>query len=346
MAAGEKDLVSRVIAGDQRAAARLIRLVDDRVPGYLDKLKALHPHTGKAYVIGITGTPGAGKSTLVDRIIEHYRGLKQKVGVLAVDPSSPFTGGAILGDRIRMQRHFLDDQVFIRSLATRGHLGGLSRSAGDALRVLDAYGCDVVIVETVGVGQDELDIARFAHTTIVVMAPGGGDDIQAIKAGILEIADVFAVNKSDRDGADSTVRDLQGMLALNETLAQAGKHHAGHSAAMMQLVHGASAEHDASSGHWTPPVVKLVAVRNEGVAELMAECERHRAFLFGSEAGKARLAQRRKEELAQLLRDRVWSETYTRLAGSYGRAEARVAEQGADPYAVVEELVHELLGRP
>jgi LAO/AO transport system kinase len=321
----------------------LIRLVDDRVPGYLDKLKALHPHTGKAYVLGITGTPGAGKSTLVDRVIEHYRALGKKVGVLAVDPSSPFTGGAILGDRIRMQRHFLDDQVFIRSLATRGHMGGLSRSAGDALRVLDAYGCDVILVETVGVGQDELEIARFAHTTVVVMAPGGGDDIQAIKAGILEIADVFAVNKSDRDGADGTVRDLQGMLALTETLAQAGAQHGGHGAAMMQHVHG-QAETD--SARWTPPVVKLVATRNEGVLELMAECERHRTFLFGTEAGRARLAQRRRDELALVLRDRVWSETHMRLKASYGPAEARVVEDGADPYVVAEELLCELLNGP
>lgn len=341
MSDAQQDLVSRVLAGDQRALARLLRLVDDRVEGYFEKLKALYPHTGRAYVIGVTGTPGAGKSTLVDRLIEQQRERGNKVGVLAVDPTSPFSGGAILGDRIRMQRHFLDDGVFIRSLATRGHLGGLSRSAGDMIRVLDAYGCDVVIVETVGVGQDELEIARLAHTTIVVMAPGGGDDIQAIKAGILEIADVFAVNKADRDGADATVRDLEGMLALNDTLAHAAKKPGkGHSAAMMHLVRDAAS---ASAEAWAVPVIKTVAVRNEGIAELVLACERHRAFLHGTEAGKARLGQQRRALLGTVLRDLLWSEVEARLGETYQASAHDVAEGKADPYAVAEALLERAL---
>ena len=188
------DLGTRIAQGDQRAAARAMRNVDDRMPGYLDLLKEIFPRTGRAFVVGVTGNPGAGKSTLTDRLVERYRAGGRTVGVICVDPSSPYTGGAILGDRIRMTRHATDPGVFIRSVATRGHLGGLSRSARDMVRVLDAYGSDVVIVETVGVGQDELEITRTAHSTLVVMAPGMGDEVQAIKAGILETADVFAVN--------------------------------------------------------------------------------------------------------------------------------------------------------
>ncbi len=336
-ATAASDLVSRVVAGDQRAAARLMRLIDDRVDGYLDKLKALYPHTGKAFILGVTGAPGAGKSTLVDRMIEHQRGLGRRVGVVAVDPSSPFSGGAILGDRIRMQRHFLDDHVFIRSLATRGHMGGLSRSAGDHVRVLDAFGCDVILVETVGVGQDELEVARLAHTTVVVMAPGGGDDIQAIKAGILEIADVFAVNKADRDGADSTVRDLEGMLALNETLVHAGAVHKGHSAAMMQIIKGASGSGAAT--RWTAAVVKTVATRNEGLSALMHACEQHRAFLFGTDAGKLRLQQRREDELSIIFRDRLLTRAAEKLGDALEQARATLGELRADPYVVADDLV-------
>ncbi|HMR07375.1 MAG TPA: methylmalonyl Co-A mutase-associated GTPase MeaB, partial [Polyangiaceae bacterium] len=226
------EIGSRVLSGETPAIARACRAVDDRLPGYRELLQELFPHTGRAWLIGITGNPGAGKSTLTDRLIIRFRSAGQRVAVVAVDPTSPFSGGAILGDRIRMQRHFEDEGVFIRSLATRGALGGLSRSAMDVARVLDASGADVILVETVGVGQDELEITRAAHSTLVVLSPGMGDDIQAIKAGILEIADVFAVNKADRDGADATVRDLELMLALgSDIFSKAAAKTPGHTAA-------------------------------------------------------------------------------------------------------------------
>lgn len=336
-----RDLVGRVLQGEMRAAARLMRLIDDRAGNYLEHLKALHPHTGKAYVLGITGTPGAGKSTLVDKLIECHRKRGAKVGVLAVDPTSPYSGGAILGDRIRMQRHFLDEQVFIRSLATRGHLGGLSRSAGDVIRVMDAWGCDVIILETVGVGQDELEVARLAHTTVVVMAPGGGDDIQAIKAGILEVADVFAVNKSDRDGADATVRDLEGMLALTDTLARAGAKHSGHSAAMMRMVNSASAQ---DGQGWTPEVIKTVAVKNDGLEPLVDACERHRNYLFDTDAGERRRQQRRVDELDNIFRDLLLTQVQTRLGDAWADVAEEVGGRNADPYQSAQDLVARALG--
>ncbi len=206
--------IDQILAGDVRAAARLMRDLDDRRPSALETLKQLFPHTGKAYIVGVTGNPGAGKSTVVDALIAHYRAAGEKVGVVCVDPTSPFSGGAILGDRIRMQRHALDPGVFIRSLATRGHLGGLSRSTFDVAHVLDAMGFQRILIETVGVGQDEVDVMKAAHTTVVVTVPGLGDDIQAIKSGLLEVADVLVVNKSDREGADRTERDLMHMLDL------------------------------------------------------------------------------------------------------------------------------------
>src|SRR5881398_1279745 len=207
-------LADRVLQGEVRAAARLMRLIDDAQPEAEAELRALFPKTGRAQLIGITGNPGAGKSTLVDRLIAHLRSLGKTVGVLAIDPSSPFTGGAILGDRIRMQDHALDAGVFIRSMATRGHLGGLAWATPQAVRVLDGAGFDVVLVETVGVGQSEVEVAGLADVTVVLLAPGMGDGVQAAKAGILEVGDVFVVNKADRDGADATVRDLKGMLGL------------------------------------------------------------------------------------------------------------------------------------
>ncbi len=239
-----------VLAGDVRAGSRVMRLLDDRDPLATEVLKALYPHTGRAKVVGITGNPGSGKSTLTNRLIAHHRALGHKVGVIAVDPSSPFSGGAILGDRIRMMEHACDPGVFIRSLATRGTLGGLSRCTGDVVHVMDAMGYDIILIETVGVGQDEIDIVRTADTTVVVVVPGLGDDIQAIKAGILEIADVFVVNKADLDGADRTVADLRGLQMLLSAMPA-----------------------------WIPPIVRTVAAKNEGVAELAAHIDLHTAHL-------------------------------------------------------------------
>jgi LAO/AO transport system kinase len=332
------DLVARVLAHDPRAAARLMRLADDRTGDYLAMLKELQPHVGRAHLIGVTGTPGAGKSTLVDRMIASYRADGKRVGVVAVDPTSPFSGGAILGDRIRMQRHFLDDGVFIRSVATRGAMGGLSRSANDVVRVLDAYGCDVVLIETVGVGQDELEITRTAHTTLVVTPPGGGDDVQASKAGILEIADIFVVNKADREGADAQLRHLESMISLGREIARG-------------LAHKGPAGHGAIAGHaaqvqraietepeWTPPVLKTIAAKNEGVAELIAAIARHRAFV-ASDAGRARRAQRTHDQLGHLLRDRLIDRLQSTLRADIDRAAIDIDAGRLDPYTACDALI-------
>jgi LAO/AO transport system kinase len=308
-------LTDRVLSGDVRAAARLMRMIDDAQPEAEAALRELWPRTGRAQIVGITGNPGAGKSTLVDRLVAHLRGQGKTVGVLAVDPTSPFTGGAILGDRIRMQDHALDPGVFIRSLATRGQLGGLSRATSDCARVLDAMGKDVVLIETVGVGQDEVEICRLAHTTVVVVVPGLGDDIQAIKAGILEVADLFAVNKSDREGADRTVRDLRSMLELNHVM---GKDEGGHEIA----------------------IVKCVASRGEGIVELWEAIAAHDRWLRAGGGLLARETQRAKNELVEVLRDRMLRVTLQRLAENGARLDdlaLRIARREIDPYSVADE---------
>ncbi len=326
-------LAEKVLQGDVRATARLLRNIDDRAAGWLEALADLHPHTGNAYVIGITGNPGAGKSTLTDQLIAHYRKQGLRVGVVAVDPTSPFSGGAILGDRIRMQRHALDREVFIRSMATRGQLGGLSRSTADATRVLDAWGAKVVIVETVGVGQDELEIARLAHTTVVVMAPGMGDEVQAIKAGILEVADVFCVNKADRDGADATVRDLEMMVALGHEIVSAGAHSRGHAAGSLDL---ARAEHRVKAGEWLVPIVKTVASRGEGVTALAEAIAKHRAWEETTADGAERRRGRAARSCVVIFRDMLLDEAHDALAadfdgggGAAGRACGRPVQRGA-----------------
>ena len=241
-------LVTAARAGSPRAVARLISLVEDAHPALREVMAALAPHTGKAHVIGLTGSPGVGKSTSTSALVAAFRARGKRVGILAVDPSSPFSGGALLGDRVRMQEHALDPEVYIRSMASRGHLGGLAWTTPQAIRVLDAAGCEVVLVETVGVGQSEVEIAGLADTTIVLLAPGMGDGIQAAKAGILEIGDVFVVNKADRDGADATVRDLRHMISLGDRT---------------------------EPGLWRPPVCKTVASRGEGLDEVMEAIDKH-----------------------------------------------------------------------
>src|SRR4051794_2464909 len=255
MAMNVHDLVERARDGDARAVGRLISLVENASPALREVMPALMPHVGHAWVIGLTGSPGVGKSTSTSVLVTAFRRAGKRVGVLAVDPSSPFSGGALLGDRVRMQEHALDDGVYIRSMASRGHLGGVSWATPQAIRVLDAAGCDVVLVETVGVGQAEVEVASLADTTVVLVAPGMGDAIQAAKAGILEIADVFIVNKADRDGADQAARDLRHMLSLGERR---------------------------GPDDWQPPIVKTVAARGEGVDDVVAALEQHREWLASS----------------------------------------------------------------
>ena len=279
-------LAEQVLEGNIRAAARLMRDIDDGRPQAIDELKQLYPRTGNAYIIGITGPPGAGKSTLVDQLTASFRGRGKKVGVVAIDPTSPFTGGAILGDRIRMNRHSCDEGVFIRSLATRGSLGGLSRSTSDVALVMDGLGMDIVIIETVGVGQDEVDIVKEAHTTCVVMVPGLGDDIQAIKAGILEIGDIFVVNKADREGADRTARELNTMLEMRHAV----------------------------EGSWNPQVMKTEAQRGTGIDELTEEILKHRDFLLSSGTITDFLRERNQRHFMDLLRDTLFKKSLLLLA--------------------------------
>jgi len=308
-------VAARVLAGDVQAAARLMRLIDDAQPEAEAALRELWPKTGRAQLVGITGNPGSGKSTLVDRLVHHLRAAGKTVGVLAVDPTSPFTGGAILGDRIRMQDHALDPGVFIRSLATRGQLGGLSRATSDCARVLDAMGKEVVLIETVGVGQDEVEICRLAHTTVVVVVPGLGDDIQAIKAGILEVADVFAVNKSDREGADRTVRDLRSMLELNHAM---GKDLGGHEIA----------------------IIKSVASQGEGIEELWSAIEAHYQFLRKGPGLLKKETQRARSELVEVLRERLLRVALDRLAQQGAQLDdlaLKIARRETDPYTVADE---------
>ncbi|MEW6263291.1 MAG: methylmalonyl Co-A mutase-associated GTPase MeaB [Thermodesulfobacteriota bacterium] len=318
----DSDIVNLVRQGDVRAVARLIRDFDDGAPSAVADLKQLFPFTGRAYVLGVTGSPGVGKSTLVDGLVRHVRGLGLTVGVLAVDPSSPFTGGAILGDRVRMQRHSTDEGVFIRSMATRGHFGGLSRSTRGAIMILDASGKDVIIVETVGVGQDEVDIARTADTTVIVVAPGLGDDIQAIKAGILEVGDIFVVNKADREGAERTVQDLQSMIELGRVS-------------------------DLGTKDWTPPVLKAVGLKQEGVAELWAAAAGHRAFLHqGRSDYYQRLARlKAKMEIIDLVKQGVVDVILKRLdeTGELEQYLDELISRKTDPYSLSDKIMARVL---
>lgn len=310
------DLAQRLLDGDRRAAARLITLIENDADGIDLELQRIYPHTGQAHIIGVTGPPGGGKSTLVKELAREFRSRGMKVGIIAIDPTSPYTGGAILGDRIRMQDLSNDPGVFIRSMASRGALGGLSRATADAVKVLDAFGCEIVLVETVGAGQGEVDIARAAHTAIVVEVPGMGDEIQAIKAGILEIADVFAVNKADKDGADRVAIELEVMLGMN------GKPSA-----------------------WVPPVVKTVATSGQGVAELADAARRHLEHLKLS----GELGQRLKDNTIRELVDAAKEEFIGELWYQLGEEEVAnltqsILDRRIDPRSAAKLLVRRFRG--
>jgi LAO/AO transport system kinase len=319
------DLVVRAQEGQPRAVARLISLIEDGAPKLRDIARALAPCTGRAQVVGITGPPGVGKSTSTNVLITALRAEGKRVGVLAVDPSSPFSGGALLGDRVRMQDHALDEGVFIRSMATRGHLGGIAWATPQALRVLDAAGCDVALVETVGVGQSEVEVVSLADTTLVLLAPGMGDGIQAAKAGILEVADVFVVNKADRDGADQTVRDLKYMISLGRR--------------------------EQEGPRWRPPIVRTVASRGEGVDELVGAIQEHREWMTAHgelDARRQRRAQAEVEAIAlEQLRVRLGdlrrgSDSSGGISASLSELAKRVVAGELDAYGAADELIAEL----
>ncbi|MFB8029538.1 MULTISPECIES: methylmalonyl Co-A mutase-associated GTPase MeaB [unclassified Streptomyces] len=311
-------LVEQAREGRPRAVARLISLVEGASPQLREVMAALAPLAGHAYVVGLTGSPGVGKSTSTAALVSAYRAAGKRVGVLAVDPSSPFSGGALLGDRVRMSEHASDPGVYIRSMATRGHLGGLAWSAPQAIRVLDAAGCDVILVETVGVGQSEVEIASQADTSVVLLAPGMGDGIQAAKAGILEIGDVYVVNKADRDGADATARELNHMLGLGESR---------------------------GPGDWRPPIVKTVAARGEGIDEVVEALEKHRAWMeeHGVLDGRrtARAAREVETIAVTALRERIADLHGDRRLDALAE---RIVAGGLDPYAAADELVAGLTG--
>jgi LAO/AO transport system kinase len=306
-------LVDLVRSGDVRSMARAISAVENRSAHAGEILKALFPHSGKARIVGLTGSPGAGKSTLVDGLAREYRKQDRSVGIIAVDPSSPYTGGAILGDRIRMQEHFADSGIYIRSMATRGSLGGLARTTADVATVLDASGRDMVLIETVGVGQDEVDIVRLADITIVILVPGMGDDVQTIKAGIMEIADIFVINKSDYEGAERVEREIRALQSLA-----------------------------LRSDQWTPPIIKTVASQGKGIEELAKAISGYEAFLLRENLLLKRNVHNWQERLVEMLRDSLLNVARSQISTLQKHA-AEVAEHKCDPYTLVEELVSKLV---
>jgi len=294
--------------------ARAISIVENRLPGWAELLKALFPQTGHARILGLTGAPGAGKSTLVDQLAKHYRKQNRTVGIIAVDPTSPYTGGAILGDRIRMQDHFSDPGIYIRSMATRGSLGGLARTTADVATVMDASGRDLIMIETVGVGQDEVDIVRLADVTVVILVPGMGDDVQSIKAGIMEIADIFVINKSDREGAERVEREIRALQSLA-----------------------------IRSDHWTPSIVKTVASDGTGIGELVAAITEYEAYLQKENLVLQHSIENWQERLIEMLRDSLLERARDQMQdGRLAAYAAEVAGHKRDPYTLVEEIVSKI----
>jgi LAO/AO transport system kinase len=306
------ELTRKILEGDVRAAARLMTMIENGASEARVALKSLYAHTGSGYIIGITGPPGSGKSTLTDQLTEELRKRGKTVGIVAVDPTSPFTGGAILADRIRMQRHSLDADVFIRSMATRGHLGGLARATNDIVDVMDATGKEVILIETVGVGQDEVEVVGTAHTCVVVSVPGLGDEVQVIKAGILEIGDIFVVNKADREGANRTATELEMMLHMAP-----------------------------DTGGWLPKVYKTVATKGDGITELVDAIFEHKAFLDERDLRKKKGRERSERAFLTLLQETLTARTIERFKrnGSMKELIERIADRELDPYTAVEEIV-------
>ena len=303
-------LIDSLRSGDPRTLARAISTVENRAPGWSDLLKALFPYAGKARVVGLTGAPGAGKSTLVDQLAKLYRKQNRTVGIIAVDPTSPYTGGAILGDRIRMQDHFADSGIYIRSMATRGSLGGLARATADVTTVLDASGRDVILIETVGVGQDEVEIVRLADITVVILVPGMGDDVQTIKAGIMEIADIFVINKSDREGAERVEREIRALQSLA-----------------------------VRKDSWTPPIVKTVASEAKGIDELADAVTAYEKYLQKENRALKKSVENWQARLIEMLRHAMLEKARATMSdGNLARLAQEVAEHKRDPYTLVEEI--------
>ena len=310
------DLVNGVLNGKRRELARLISLIENEDGDATEALIQLYKHTGKAHIIGVTGPPGSGKSSLVTKLTAEFRKRENTIGIVCVDPSSPFTGGAFLGDRIRMQEHSLDNEVYVRSMGTRGHLGGLARATSDAVRAIDAFGKDIIFVETVGAGQSEVDVIDVAQTVIVTDMPGSGDDIQAIKAGIMEIADIFVVNKMDLPGAERKVTEINAMLDI-----------------------------DPSEKDWRPPVILTNSRSGEGVTELADKILEHLQFLKDSGQLEQKGLKRSRDELQELMRYKLTRELYQKLEGQpeYEAAIKKIATRKEDPYSVAERLIAEFL---
>jgi LAO/AO transport system kinase len=306
------EIVERLLAGDRRAAARLMSLIENDASQAPRLLAALYPYTGRAHIVGVTGSPGTGKSTLVGELTKKIRARGEKVGIVAVDPTSPFSGGALLGDRIRMQELSTDEGVFIRSMATRGSLGGLARATGDVVKVLDALGQDLIFVETVGAGQSEVEIARAAHTVVVVVAPGLGDEIQAIKAGLFEIADLFVVNKADREGAEGAVATLGYLLDMNQ----------------------------AEGDRWKPPILKTVAIRGEGVEAVVDDLKEHLKYLKMSGQFELKNRERSEEEVKRIIEETLLGRLLSHLKEEeWERMMLRIADRELDPYTAAEKLL-------